>query len=170
MKKSDMNVSFNNPLINQISPQKALRNKVYITYNICETCNLNCLFCCINEKYHGRKYISIENSDIILNEIKKHYDIDTIFIMANEPTTQPKLANHIMKYATNNSIKIKIVSNGFASIDIYKKMLQDIHPKDINKITISLDSMDEKIHNIIRNNENSFKNTIRNIEYLKNND
>ena len=44
MKKSDMIVSKNNSLINQINPQKKLRNKVYITYNICETCNLNCLF------------------------------------------------------------------------------------------------------------------------------
>ena len=169
MEKSDMNVSASNPLINQISPQKNLRNKVYITYNICETCNLNCLFCCISDKYHGKKFISKDSSDIILNYIKKHYDIDTIFIMANEPTTQPELANHIMKYAINNSIKIKIVSNGFAPIDIYKKMLQDINPKDINKITISLDSMDEKVHNIIRNNENSFNNTIRTIKYLKDN-
>ena len=30
MEKSDMNVSASNPLINQISPQKNLRNKVYI--------------------------------------------------------------------------------------------------------------------------------------------
>ena len=169
MEKSDMNVSESNPLIHQISPQKALRNKVYITYNICETCNLNCLFCCINDKYHGKKFISINNSDIILNDIKEHYDIDTIFIMANEPTTQPELANHIIKYAIDNNIKIKIVSNGFAPIEVYKKMLQDINPKDINKITISLDSMDEKIHNTIRNNDNSFRNTVRTIMYLKNN-
>ena len=89
--------------------------------------------------------------------------------MANEPTTQPKLANHIMRYAIKNNIKIKIVSNGFAPIDIYEKMLDNIHPKDINKITISLDSMDEKKHNLIRNNDKSFSNTIRTIKYLKNN-
>ena len=68
MEKSDMNVSASNPLINQISPQKNLRNKVYITYNICETCNLNCLFCCISDKYHGKKFISKDNSDIIIIE------------------------------------------------------------------------------------------------------
>ena len=95
--------------------------------------------------------------------------IDTIFIMANEPTTQPDLANHIIKYAITNNIKIKIVSNGFASINIYQKMLSDINPKCINKITISLDSMNEKIHNHIRNNDKSFFNTIRTINYLKNN-
>ena len=89
--------------------------------------------------------------------------------MANEPTTQPDLANHIIKYAITNNIKIKIVSNGFASINIYQKMLSDINPKCINKITISLDSMNEKIHNHIRNNDKSFFNTIRTINYLKNN-
>ena len=89
--------------------------------------------------------------------------------MANEPTTQPELANHIMKYAIKNNIKIKIVSNGFASINVYQKMLSGINPKCINKITISLDSMNEKIHNRIRNNDKSFSNTIRTINYLKNN-
>lgn len=48
-------------------------------------------------------------------------------------------------------------------------MLSDINPKCINKITISLDSMNEKIHNHIRNNDKSFFNTIRTINYLKNN-
>lgn len=169
MEKSDMTVSVSNPLINQIKPQKNLKHKVYITYNICETCNLNCLFCCINDNYHGQKSISKDNSDIILNSIKKEFDIDTIFIMANEPTTQPELSNHIIKYAIKNNIKIKIVSNGFAPINTYKKMLLNICPKDINKITISLDSMNEKIHNFIRNNDKSFLNTIRTIKFLKDN-
>lgn len=168
MKKSDMTVSKVNPIINQINPKKSFRNKIYITYNICETCNLNCLFCCINDRYHGKKHISIKNSDAILDKIKDKYDIDTIFIMANEPTTQPELANHIMKYAIKNQINIKIVSNGFASISTYKKMLKNIEPSDLNKFTISLDSMNEKIHNTIRNNDKSFNNTMRTIEYFKN--
>lgn len=53
MEKSDMTVSESNALINQIKPNKKIKGKVYITYNICETCNLNCLFCCINDSYHG---------------------------------------------------------------------------------------------------------------------
>lgn len=170
MTKSEMIVSTVNPLVNQIIPQKEIKGKVYITYNICETCNLNCVFCCINDMYHSKKAVSIKNSDVILNEIKKKFDIDTIFIMANEPTTQPELSNHIIKYAIKNNIKIKIVSNGFAPIKIYKKMLEGINPKDINKITISLDSMEEKIHNIIRNNKQSFSNTIRTIKYLRDKD
>ena len=169
MEKSNMVVSNSKPLISQIKPSKKIKGKVYITYNICETCNLNCLFCCINDSYHGQKYISKENSDIILDTIKTEYGIDTIFIMANEPTTQPKLANHIMKYAIKNNIKIKIVSNGFAPINTYKEMLADINPKSIDKITISLDSMNEKIHNRIRNNDKSFFNTIRTINYLNDN-
>jgi len=167
MTKNDMTVSKTNPLVKQIKPQKKIKNKIYITYNICETCNLNCLFCCINDSYHSEKSISKENSDVILNEIKDDFDIDTIFIMANEPTTQPELANHIIKYAIKNNIKIKIVSNGFAPIKIYEKMLESINPKNINKITISLDSMNENIHNTIRNNKQSFSNAIRTIKYLR---
>ena len=169
MEKGNMMVSNANPLVKQIQPSEKIKDEVYITYNICETCNLNCLFCCINDTYHGYKSISKKNSDIILEQIKNKYIIDTIFIMANEPTTQPDLANHIIKYAITNNIKIKIVSNGFAPITIYQRMLLDINPKSINKITISLDSMDEKTHNYIRNNNNSFFNTIRTIKYLKNN-
>ena len=111
----------------------------------------------------------MKNSDLILNKIKENHNIDTIFIMANEPTTKPELTNHIIKYAIKNNIKIKIVSNGFAPIEIYKKMLKDIDPKKIDKITISLDSMNEHIHNTIRNNKNSFNNSIRTIKYLKDN-
>ena len=169
MRKDDMTVSSYNSMSNQISPSKHLKGKVYITYNICETCNLNCLFCCIDSSYHGKKYISKENSDIILNKIKEEFDIDTIFIMANEPTTQPEVANHIMKYAIKNNIKIKIVSNGFAPISVYEKMLDNIEPSKLDKITISLDSMDKNIHNKIRNNNKSFSNAIRTIKYLKNN-
>ena len=58
MEKGNMVVSNTEPLINQIKPSKKLKDKVYITYNICETCNLNCLFCCINDTYHGYKAIS----------------------------------------------------------------------------------------------------------------
>lgn len=170
MTKSDMTVSTRNPLISQIKPQSKIKHKIYITYNICETCNLNCLFCCINDIYHSTKSISMENSDIILNQIKNKFDIDTIFIMANEPTTQPELSNHIIRYAIKNNIKIKIVSNGFAPIKVYEKMLENIHPKDIDKITISLDSMEESIHNTIRNNEQSFSHAIRTIKYLKDKD
>jgi len=170
MEKSDMTISNSKALISQIKPQKELRKSIYITYNICETCNLNCLFCCINDNYHGKKFISMENSDCILDSLRSDYDIDTVFIMANEPTTQPELANHIMKYAIKNKIKIKIVSNGFAPISIYDKMLEGINSKSINKITISLDSMDEKVHNTIRNNNQSFTNAIRTINYLRNND
>ncbi len=169
MEKSDMTISIINPLVKQIKPQNKIKNKIYITYNICETCNLNCLFCCINDNYHSKKHISIENSDIILNKIKKNYDIDTIFIMANEPTTQPELSNHIIKYAINNNIKIKLVSNGFAPISIYEKILKDINPKDIYKITISLDSMNEKIHNTMRNNNMAFSNAMKTIEFLNSN-
>ena len=162
-----MVVSTSKPLISQIKPEKKIKNKVYITYNICETCNLNCLFCRINDTYHSVKSISEANSDLILDNIQKQFTIDTIFIMANEPTTQPELSSHIIKYAIKNKIKIKIVSNGFAPINIYEKMLANIDPQAINKITISLDSMDEKIHNKIRNNDKSFSNAIRTIKYLK---
>ena len=89
--------------------------------------------------------------------------------MANEPTTQPALSNHIIKYSIKNNIKIKIVSNGYAPISIYQQMLKDINPNNIDKITISLDSMNEEIHNKLRNNPNSFNNTLRTIQYLKNN-
>lgn len=167
MRKDDMTVSFCNSMSNQIKPNKHLKGKVYITYNICETCNLNCLFCCINSSYHGKKYISKENSDIILNKIKEKFNIDTIFIMANEPTTQPEVANYIMKYAIKNNIKIKIVSNGFAPIKVYEQMLNDIDQSKLDKITISIDSMDENIHNKIRNNDKALSNAIRTIKYLK---
>lgn len=169
MKKQNMVVSSKKPLIKQITPNKGIINNVYITYNICETCNLNCLFCCINEKSHGKKFISKDNSDKILNEIKEKYGISTIFIMANEPTTQPNLSNHIIKYSIKNNIKIKIVSNGYAPISIYEQMLEGIDADDIDKITISLDSMNEEIHNKLRNNPKSFKNTIKTIQYLKSN-
>ena len=45
-------------------------------------------------------------------------------------------------------------------------MLEGINPKDIDKITISLDSIEEKIHNKLRNNENSFRSAIRIIKFL----
>lgn len=169
MKKNNMTISSSNPLVNQIDDSFLLKRKIYITYNICETCNLNCLFCCIDDLYHGKRAVSINNSDLILNKLREDYTIDTIFIMANEPTTQPELANHIIKYAIKNNIKIKVVSNGFAPISVYQKMLKDINPSGINKITISLDSMDKDIHNKIRNNNNSFSNTLNVIKYLKNN-
>ena len=44
-------------------------------------------------------------------------------------------------------------------------MLQNIEPSDLNKFTISLDSMNEKIHNTIRNNDKSFSNTMRTMKY-----
>lgn len=41
MSKQDMFVSCERPLISQIMPSRDIINRVYITYNICETCNLN---------------------------------------------------------------------------------------------------------------------------------
>ena len=88
MRKDDMTVSFCNSMSNQIKPNKHLKGKVYITYNICETCNLNCLFCCINSSYHGKKYISKENllnllcqNELDLNNLKEKTAIFVIEIL-----------------------------------------------------------------------------------------
>ena len=153
------------PVINRIA---AVKNNekwpgpVYVTYYISGICNLNYLFCLMPQKV--KSVISEGKSDELLDSFES---ISCLFIMGAEPAIHPELTNHILKYANNRNIPVKFDTNGFAPLDCYIRLLKDVPPEKIEKITVSIDSMVPEIHNKLRQNENSLRNALNCVNFLK---
>ncbi|MFW6047142.1 MAG: radical SAM protein [Candidatus Woesearchaeota archaeon] len=158
-----MIVSKSRPLSKCIKTKKSKEfNNKYLTLYVNNHCNLNCPFCLIPQKL---------NLDVSFEEIKDCLDnfnnIKSLFIMGTELSINPEISNQVLLYAKRKKIPIKFGTNGFAPTKNYESLLKGISPKDLEKVTISIDSMDEKIHNTMRNNKNSFSNAMRCMKYLK---
>ena len=115
--------------------------KIYIEITNC--CNLNCDFCIKNKR--KKKFISIDEFNIILNKIKDYTDY-LYFHVLGEPLIHPKI-NELINIASDN-FKVNITTNGYL-IDRIK------HNKNIRQLNISLHSFNEN-------------NNIKLIDYLNN--
>lgn len=104
--------------------------KIYI--EITNTCNLKCDFCIQNKK--EKKFVSIEEFDIILNKIKDYTDY-LYFHILGEPLLHPKI-NELISLARSYNFNINITTNGY--------LIDRLKTNDIRQLNISLHSFDDK--------------------------
>ena len=104
--------------------------KIYI--EITNGCNLNCDFCILNKR--KKKFISIDEFNILLNKIKNYTDY-LYFHVLGEPMLHPNI-NELIDIASKD-FKINITTNGYL-IDRIKDN------KNIRQLNISLHSFDDK--------------------------
>ena len=132
---------------------------IYLSWN----CNLSCKHCWVNYKNEQtiNKVISYEIIEkSILESIK--LGLKNVKISGGEPLLYKKILKKIITLNTENNIFTSIETNGllldedFTQFCVDKKVL----------ICLSLDSTDEKTHNIQRNNSIAFNSTINALNLL----
>lgn len=127
--------------------------KIYI--EITNSCNLNCDFCIQNKR--EKKFISIEDFKIILDNIKNYTDY-IYFHVLGEPLLHPHI-NKLIDIASKD-FKINITTNGYL-VDRIKDN------KNIRQINISLHSFDDKYKISLKDYLDNVFNTINKL--IKNN-
>lgn len=133
-----------------------MTNKVNII--LTHKCNLNCIHCYLDATIQSKEDLQI-NYELAIKTIDLLHDngITHILFTGGECTIFPKITE-LVKYAKSLNIFVEIFTNGM----ILNKELFEI----VDKINVSIDGTKE-IHNHIRNNQYSFKNLIKVLDYLK---
>ena len=125
--------------------------KIYI--EITNNCNLNCSFC--SEVKRKRKYMSLEEYEIILKKIKDYTDYIYLHVKG-EPLFHPNVIKMI-NLAEEYNLKVNLTTNGVL-FDRYAKELGKCN--NLNKINFSLHSENKK--------ERYLEDIFDNIKYLSN--
>jgi MoaA/NifB/PqqE/SkfB family radical SAM enzyme len=92
-------------------------------------------------------------------EIMKRF---TIIISGGEPLSSPYILE-LIKFSSSLGFRTVVPSNGFL---INKKMAEKLHKAGLTQVNLSLDSMDENIHDNIRGFKGAYKGVMRAIENL----
>lgn len=129
------------------------RANIILTHN----CNLRCKHCYIDAKHCKENYEEIFNKAKKIIESLENTSINNVMFTGGECMIFPYLKDLIV-YAKSIGLLVTIFTNGM----IFDKEIFDL----VDYVNISLDGPKE-IHNLIRQNVNSYDNVIKVLDYLK---
>lgn len=129
------------------------RANIILTHN----CNLRCKHCYIDAKYCKENYDEIFNNTRKLLEKLKDTSIKNVMFTGGECMIFSYLKD-LIEYAKELGLIVTIFTNGM----LFKKEIFDL----VDYVNISLDGP-KNIHNLIRQNENSYDNVMKVLDYLK---
>lgn len=140
-----------------------LDKPLFFDLQLTSKCNLYCRHC-YNASGTGKSYIDTENVYQIIDYMKRE-DIKNLGITGGEAILHPDILD-IISYAKTKKINTSLNSNGFILTEKYISELKEV---GIDKINISIDG-NEKTHNNIRGNRDSYSNAIKAINYARKQD
>ena len=120
-------------------------NRIYI--EITNICNLNCSFC--KEDKRDKKYISVKDFNLIINQIKEFTD-NVYLHIKGEPLMHPNI-NEIIDICNKSNINVNITTNGRLikdNVNILSKVRQvniSLHSFNNNKDILNLFKIIENI-------------------------
>lgn len=153
-----------------IVPPNKRKKELTCWIHLTNDCNLRCKYCYIH------KSSEIMSSDILFNSVDKmfesciehQFDCLALMLVGGEPLTQMQTIKSLVSYCNNHKSKIPvrfiIPTNGTL---ITKDVAQYIADNHIS-VGVSLDGLEEyhDTNRINRNGKGSFKDTIRGIDNL----
>ena len=133
-----------------------------IHYNITQRCNLKCRVC-----PSWQMEVDDSGYDQFIEKVKhsNKTQFNELVISGGEPLlVLDKLLELNNQWKTHiDNASVILITNGTL---LTQKNVDKILEADFNSITISLDSVEEKIHDFLRGSKNSFKRTIEGINRL----
>lgn len=135
---------------------------IIISWNITKKCNLNCAHCYRDAGSAARNELTTDEAFNLIDEIEKA-GFKMLILSGGEPLIRKDIFE-IIKYASDKRLKVMLGSNGTLITDaVAKKCLK----AGVQRLGISVDSIDEKKHDDFRKYQGSFKKTLKGIENLK---
>ncbi len=123
-----------------------LEGPVFASIDITYRCNGSCPYCFLGAKYNSRREEMSFNLVMKTIDILKRMGTLGLCLCGGEPTLHPNFFD-IISYATDQGLKVNVVSNGFTINEKYASKLSEY---DIGLIQISLDGSKPNIMNSLR--------------------
>jgi len=131
-----------------------------VTIRITRQCNLSCNHC--HNDYRGAMQLSLKQFKKVIDSLRK-LSVFNINISGGEPTLHSELVS-MVKYVSDKGMKVTLSTN---AISLTNELVKKLKISGLSNIQISLDSSIEKEHDKIRGKQGAFKETLKNINYLK---
>jgi len=137
-----------------------------IDVNINNACNLKCKHCFTNSPLNEHIKERVSNDD--LARISDEADELGIFeydLQGGELLLKPELLFEALEAIRPERFYLYLTTNGYR---LDKDMAKRLAKAGVSRVSVSIDSMDEKIHDEFRGRDGSWQRAINALEYVKN--
>lgn len=130
---------------------------MYVNWNYTYRCNFNCIHCYSRTRTHTNELTYKDKLRVADNLIR-----NKVFIV-NLGGGEPLLCEDcvdIIRYMTSHGIAVNLSSNGWKTSD---EQIASLKKAGLNGVSISIDHVDEHIHDAVRNQQGSFQEACKTI-------
>jgi MoaA/NifB/PqqE/SkfB family radical SAM enzyme len=137
-----------------------------IDLNFNNACNLRCKYCFTNSPKgdHVKDYLDYKAIAKLADEADElgYFEFD---LQGGELLLQPKKLFKVLEAIQPERFYMYLTTNGYYLDESMAKKLAEFK---VSRVSVSIDSMDEKIHDEIRGRKESWKRAIAALEHVKN--
>ncbi len=136
-----------------------------IDLNFNNACNLRCKYCFTNSPKgdHVKEYLDIGAIRKLADEADElgYFEFD---LQGGELLLQPERLFQVLEAIKPERFYLYLTTNGYY---LDKKMAKKLAEYKVSRVSVSIDSMDEKIHDEIRGRKESWKRAIEALKHVK---
>lgn len=132
-------------------------------------CTCSCIGC--TQESYGKKHKDYQgNIEQIKIIIEKLPNLKNAYILGNpDVSVDTKFCNQAAKEFIKNGKKVMFSTSGYNGLEVIKKLTDGINPKDINYISYSVDTLDnKKLHYLKGNNKINIEEINESIKFALN--
>ena len=136
-----------------------------IDLNFNNACNLRCKYCFTNSPKgdHVKEYLDIKAIKKLADEADElgYFEFD---LQGGELLLQPKKLFEVLEAIRPERFYMYLTTNGYY---LDKNMAKKLADYKVSRVSVSIDSMDEKIHDEIRGRKESWKRAIEALKHVQ---
>ena len=136
-----------------------------IDLNLHNACNLRCKYCFTNSPKgdHVKEYLSPKVIGDLADQADElgYFEFD---LQGGELLLQPDKLFSVLEAIKPERFYLYVTTNGFY---LDEKMAKKLAEYKVSRVSVSIDSMDEKIHDEIRGRKESWKRAIEGLKHVK---
>jgi MoaA/NifB/PqqE/SkfB family radical SAM enzyme len=136
-----------------------------IDLNFNNACNLRCKYCFTNSPKgdHAKEYLDISAIARLADEADElgYFEFD---LQGGELLLQPDKLFQVLEAIKPERFYLYLTTNGYY---LDEKMAKKLADYKVSRVSVSIDSMDEKIHDEIRGRKDSWRRAIEGLTYVQ---
>tara|TARA_B100000965_G_scaffold406763_1_gene448222 strand:- start:4478 stop:5536 length:1059 start_codon:yes stop_codon:yes gene_type:complete len=136
-----------------------------IDLNFNNACNLRCKYCFTNSPKgdHVKEYLDYKAIEKLADEADElgYFEFD---LQGGELLLQPKKLFKVLEAIKPERFYLYLTTNGYY---LDESMAKKLAEANVSRVSVSIDSMDEKIHDEIRGRKDSWKKAIAALEHVQ---
>jgi heme b synthase len=133
-----------------------------VAWEVTKKCNLNCSHCRAGSDVKSADGPDKKRAFQILDQVKE-VGTPVVILTGGEPLLKPELFD-IARYGASLGLKMVLATNGTL---INAGVVKEIKDSGIKRVSVSIDSSKEKVHDEFRNTKGAFKAAIEGINLLR---